>query len=213
MAKFEKETSPLIRLEKGSDFDIWGEHLQAFKTWDDLGLARWLNQTLGQLHDHCWRASHPLVMVYRLAAAIAYQRDLWNRRIFPMNEKFSEAACCGSPAIPFVSFEIATHGIYCSCCGSVLEDVGQLPGNLPERFKQWARKYDPLHEIAHFDEVRQRASSSYEEELNHAANDASPLLAELGYQLAPQLLGLYPVVIWEDSDHCLDILPEEIAPL
>ncbi|MEI7535426.1 MAG: hypothetical protein WCK57_13745, partial [Verrucomicrobiae bacterium] len=50
---------------------LWTEYGRTFATWDDITLARWLAQTLGQLEGRVWRLSHPLVGAYRLAAQVA----------------------------------------------------------------------------------------------------------------------------------------------
>ena len=46
---------------------LWLEYGVAFREFDDLTLARWLAQTLGQLQGRAWRLSHPLVAAGRLA--------------------------------------------------------------------------------------------------------------------------------------------------
>src|SRR5271154_5975641 len=53
--------------ESSSPLDsLYKEYSRAFQDWDDLTLARWLAQTLGQLEGRAWRLSHPLVGAYRL---------------------------------------------------------------------------------------------------------------------------------------------------
>ncbi len=212
MSEHQKETSPLLNLEKGGGFDLWQEHTRALKSWDDLSLTRWLNQTLGQLHERCWRASHPFVVAYRLGATVAHQRDLWNRRSFSFNPNYPSAACCGAPAIPFISFEVCTHGIYCSCCGEVLVTIEDLPEKLAHDFRHWSKKYDALHQVAHWSDDERKKHGDHNKALDQACDQASPLLAKLGYQLAPQLLHHHPTVFWDDADNCLDIIPEEIGP-
>ena len=49
---------------------LWKEYRLGFKDFDDLTLARWLAQTLGQLEGKPWRLSHPLVGAYRLGAKV-----------------------------------------------------------------------------------------------------------------------------------------------
>ena len=55
---------------------LWQEYATVFKEFDDLKLARWMAQTLGQLEGRAWRLSHPLLGAYRLAAQTAYDRGL-----------------------------------------------------------------------------------------------------------------------------------------
>ena len=40
---------------------LWQDYAGVFRGFDDLQLARWMSQTLGQLHGSLWRMSHPLV--------------------------------------------------------------------------------------------------------------------------------------------------------
>jgi hypothetical protein len=51
---------------------LWQEYEAVFRDFDDLMLARWMAQTLGQLEGRAWRLSHPLVGAYRLAANHAH---------------------------------------------------------------------------------------------------------------------------------------------
>ncbi len=208
----ERESSPLLNLEKGDGFDLWQEHARALRSWDDLSLVRWLNQTLGQLHERCWRASHPLVVAYRLGATVAHQRDLWNRRTFSINHSYQHAACCGAPTIPFVSFEVCTHGIYCSCCGDVLSTLDDMPFPWTAAIRQWGKTYEEIHHVAHWTDAERKKCGDYDKALDQACEKAIPLLAFLGYQLAPQLLSAFPAVFWEDADDCLDVIPEDIQP-
>jgi len=58
--------------ESDSPLDqLWTEYGQVFREFDDLTLARWLAQTLGQLSGKAWRWSHPLIGAYRLAAPVS----------------------------------------------------------------------------------------------------------------------------------------------
>ena len=68
-----------MAFESESPLDaLWQEYARAFQGWDDLTLARWLAQTLGQLEGRAWRLSHPLVGAYRLGAALlAETSDDW----------------------------------------------------------------------------------------------------------------------------------------
>ena len=56
---------------------LWKEYSFVFAEFDDLTLARWSVQTLGQLTGKAWRFSHPLVGSYRLAAQLAHDRQVW----------------------------------------------------------------------------------------------------------------------------------------
>src|SRR5882724_971729 len=62
--------SGAMPIESDSPLDqLWNEYSQVFREFDDLTLARWLAQTLGQLGGKAWRLSHPLLRAYALAAA------------------------------------------------------------------------------------------------------------------------------------------------
>ena len=60
---------------------LWKEYSLVFQDFDDLTLARWLAQTLGQIEGRVWRASHPLLGAYRLAAQLAHERQVWLKRL------------------------------------------------------------------------------------------------------------------------------------
>src|SRR6476659_4241000 len=85
--------SPLDRL--------WKEYSAAFREFDDLTLARWLAQTLGQLEGKAWRLSHPLMGAYRLAAQLGHERQIWLKRIATPPAAYTESPCCRAPILPF----------------------------------------------------------------------------------------------------------------
>ena len=75
-----------------SPFDrLWREYSAVFRDFDDLTLARWLAQTLGQLQGRAWRLSHPLLGAYRLAAQLAHDRQIWHKRLATTPHSYSEA--------------------------------------------------------------------------------------------------------------------------
>ena len=86
--------------ESPSD-QLWKEYSRAFEDFDDLTLARWLAQTLGQLQEHVWRFSHPLVGAYRLAAKLAHDRQIWHKRLLTSPVSFTEATCWRSVPMTF----------------------------------------------------------------------------------------------------------------
>ena len=53
---------------------LWKEYGAVFRDFDDMTLARWLVQTLGQFQGKAWRQSHPLFFAYRLAAQRANEQ-------------------------------------------------------------------------------------------------------------------------------------------
>ena len=60
---------------------LWKEYGLVFRDFDDLTLARWLAQTLGQIAGKAWRLSHPLLGAYRLAAQLGHERQIWSKRL------------------------------------------------------------------------------------------------------------------------------------
>ena len=87
-----------MAFESESPLDsLWKEYGRAFQDWDDLTLARWLAQTLGELEGRAWRLSHPLVGAYRLAAQIAHDRQIWFKRLATPPAAYAESPCCRAP--------------------------------------------------------------------------------------------------------------------
>src|SRR5437773_11619877 len=82
---------------------LWKEYSLAFKDFDDLTLARWLAQTLGQLEGKVWRLSHPLVGAYRLAAQLCHEPHVGHQRLVTTSAANPEAACCPSPFQPLLA--------------------------------------------------------------------------------------------------------------
>jgi len=60
---------------------LWKEYSLIFREFDDLTLARWLSQTLGQLAGKSWRLSHPLLGAYRLGSQLGHERQIWLKRL------------------------------------------------------------------------------------------------------------------------------------
>ncbi len=79
--------------------NLFKEYSAVFEEFDDLTLARWLAQTLGQLRGRVWRFSHPLVGAYRLAAEIGHRRQIWLKRLASVPQSFSDSPCCRAPSL------------------------------------------------------------------------------------------------------------------
>src|SRR5258707_7370920 len=93
--------------ESSSPLDsLWKEYARAFQGWDDLTLARWLAQTLGQLEGRAWRLSHPLVGAYRLGAQLAHDRQIWFKLLATPPAGYPESACCRAPFLPLVPSDL-----------------------------------------------------------------------------------------------------------
>lgn len=189
---------------------LWQEYAAVFRDFDDLKLARWMAQTLGQIEGRAWRLSHPLLGAYRLAAQTAHDRGLALQRLATFPAAYPRAACCGAPLIPLLTRDVKESGLGCPNCGGTAVEFADLPENLRGDIAEWADKYAPVHAVSHWDDAKQKRVSSYQDELEEAAEQAEELLAVAGRTLAPALLETYPAVIWEDQDECLEVRPEDI---
>src|SRR5512139_3480336 len=90
--------------------ELWNEYSQVFRDFDDLTLARWMAQTLGQLSGRTWRLSHPLVAVYRLAAQAAHDRQIWLKRLVNAPTTYTPAPCCRAPLLPLLTRDVLDSG-------------------------------------------------------------------------------------------------------
>lgn len=190
---------------------LWEEYSRAFRDFDDITLARWMSQTLGQLQGRVWRMSHPLLGSYRLAAQIGHNRQIWLKRLANTPAGFVEAPCCRAPLLPLLTRDVTESGLICQHCGGSAVPFDELPDHLQQMLKEWADEYDPVHDVAHWDNHQQRSIGDYDMALNDAAERAEQLLSRAGKHLAPKLLDLFPAVVWEDQDECLEVRPEDIS--
>lgn len=189
---------------------LWQEYEAVFRDFDDLMLARWMAQTLGQLEGRAWRLSHPLVGAYRLAANHAHNRQIWHKRLATPPGAYQEAPCCRAPLLPLLTRDVAESGLICEHCGETAVPFDEIPAEFQDELRQWAEAYAPLHDVAHWDETERKECADYDVELENAATAVERLLREAGRKLAPKLLDVYPAVIWEDQDECLEVRPEDI---
>ena len=194
--------SPLDRL--------WREYGQVFQDFDDLTLARWMAQTLGQLQGRAWRMSHPLVGAYRLAAQISHDRGLWLKRLATAPAAYVEAPCCRAPLLPLLTRDLIESGLVCQHCSATAVPFDEIPADVRKALKEWADEYAPVHAVAHWEDAERKRRGNYDRAYEEAAKQAEQLLARLGADLAPQLLDSHPAVVWEDQDECLEVRPEDI---
>src|SRR5947209_2386505 len=143
----EDEESPLDRL--------WTEYGEAFHDFDDLTLARWMAQTLGQIEGRVWRLSHPLLGAYRLAAQLGHQRQVWLKRLATSPPAYAEAPCCRAPLLPLLTRDVLESGLVCQHCSEAAVPFEEIPADLRSRIKAWAQEYSAIHAVAHWDD-RQR---------------------------------------------------------
>lgn len=201
-----------FELESSSPLDgLWQEYGRVFRDWDDLTLARWLAQTLGQLEGRAWRLSHPLVGAYRLAAKIAHDRQIWLMRLATPPAAYAESHCCRAPFLPLLTRDVRAEGLICQHCNEILVPFDDLPAAAREVIGAWAKHYEPIHAVAHWDDRQRRRAANYDDAYEKAAKEAEQLLATAGIQLATMLLEAYAAVIWEDQDECLEVRPEDVA--
>ena len=190
---------------------LWNEYSLAFRDFDDLTLARWLAQTLGQLAGKTWRLSHPLLGAYRLAAQLAHDRQIWFKRLVATPPAYSESPCCRAPMLPLLTRDVRDAGLICQHCSETLVPFEEIPAPLRAELEDWAAQYAPVHAVAHWDDRQRKSAGDYDRAYENAAEEAERLLARAGRELAPRLLNFYPTVLWEDQDECLEVRPEDVA--
>jgi len=201
-----------MAFENESPLDsLWKEYGRAFKDFDDLSLARWLAQTLGQLEGKAWRLSHPLVGAYRLAAILAHERQVWFKRMATSPAAYAESPCCRAPFLPLLTRDVKESGLICQHCNETLLAFDDIPTEVRGDLEAWARDYTPVHAVAHWDDHQRRRTRDYEHAFETAAESAERLLIYEGQVLAPKLLNHFPALIWEDQDECLEVRPEDVA--
>jgi hypothetical protein len=190
---------------------LWKEYSLVFEKFDDLTLARWLAQTLGQLEGRVWRFSHPLIGAYRLAAEVADSRQVWLKRLATVPASFSEAPCCRAPVLPLFSRDVLQRGLICQHCSETLMAFEDLPADLQAEVRRWAEQYAPVHAVAHLEDRQRQSVPDYDQSFDDAAEEAEKLLAAAGSQLLPKFLEHFSAIVWEDQDECLEVRPEDIV--
>ena len=189
---------------------LWQEYAEGFRDFDDLTLARWMSQTLGQLKGRAWRLSHPLIGAYRLAAQISADRQVWLKRLVSIPADYVEAPCCRAPLLPLFTRDIVESGLVCEHCGGTAAEFSDLDASLQNDLKEWAASYAPVHQVAHWEDAQRKRVLDYDQALDEAAEKAEDLLAEASEKLVPRFLDFYPAIIWEDHDECLEVRPEDV---
>lgn len=188
---------------------LWKEYGEPFSAFDELTLARWLAQTLGQLEGRAWRLSHPLIGAYRLAAQLAHERQTWLKRLATPPLAYAEASCCRAPFLPLLTRDVRDAGLICQHCNATLVPFDEIPRPARGELGRWAQRYAAVHAVAHWDDRQRRSAGDYDVAFDKAAEEAEQLLAQAGH-LAARLLDHYPAVIWEDQDECLEVRPEDV---
>ncbi len=199
-------------MESESPLDrLWREYGQVFNDFDDLTLARWMAQTLGQLAGSSWRLSHPLMGAYRLAAQLAHDRQIWLKRLATPPANYVDAPCCRAPLLPLLTRDVLESGLVCQHCSGAAVPFEEIPAEMQSVLKSWADEYSPVHAVAHWEDRQRKRVGNYNRALEDAAQTAEQLLARAGEEIAPALHDFYPAVVWEDQDECLEVRPEDIV--
>jgi hypothetical protein len=197
--------------ESDSPFDqLLKEYSLVFREFDELTLARWLAQTLGQIEGKAWRSTHPLLGAYRLAAQIGHERQIWFKRLATPPAAYLESPCCRAPMLPLLTRDVRETGLICQHCSDTLVPFDEIPEAIRGEIDHWALQYAPIHAVAHWDDRQRKGAGNYDRAFEQAAREAEALLIRAGTQLAPSLLEFYPAIIWEDQDECLEVRPEDI---
>lgn len=189
---------------------LWEEYGKSFKDFDDLTLARWLAQTLGQLNGRVWRYSHPLVGCYRLAAQLGHDRQIWLKRLATAPHDYPESPCCRAPLLPLITRDVLESGLICLHCNATAIALEDVPSDVRAPLEKWAQKYAKVHATAHWDDRQRKRVPDYDDAFEQAAQDAEKLLSHAGSNLATKLAEFYPAVVWEDQDECLEVRPEDV---
>lgn len=188
---------------------LWDEYGRVFRDFDDLTLARWMAQTLGQIEGRVWRLSHPLMGAYRLAAYQGNDRQIWHKRLATVPSAYSDAPCCRAPLLPMLTRDVIDSGLVCQHCGGTAVPFDEIHDDMRYKIQRWAEEYAPVHAIAHQEEGRYPANE-YERMMDEAAHEATRLLGRLAKEITSGFLEIYPAIVWEDQDECLGVRPEDI---
>ncbi|MBC8094235.1 MAG: hypothetical protein H7Y43_00335 [Akkermansiaceae bacterium] len=189
---------------------LWKEYSLVFHEFDDLTLGRWLAQTLGQLEGKSWRLSHPLLGAYRLAAQLGHERQIWFKRMATPPHAYGESPCCRAPMLPLLTRDVRDTGLICQHCNDTLVPFDEIPEPIRGELETWAGQYAPVHAVAHWDDRERKTAGDYDHAYDQAATEAEALLNRVGSNLAPKLLDIYPAIVWEDQDECLEVRPEDV---
>jgi len=192
--------------------ELWEQYRISINDYDDLTLARWISQTLGQLKGRVWRLSHPLVGLHRLLATTAHKRAIRVSRLAQVPADYPPCSQCGAPLLPLVTRDASEDGLVCETCGASAVPFNELPSDLQQPLHEWAARYAPVHAVAHWDDAQRARSKDYDKAYQEAAEEAEQLLLELSSQVLPAALDHFPAIVWEDHDECLDVRPDDIIP-
>ncbi len=148
---------------------------------------------------------------YRLGAQLAHDRQIWLKRLATAPAAYPDSPCCRAPLLPLLTRDVLESGLVCQHCGESCVPFEDIPAELHDELRVWAKEYEPLHGVAHWDDTKRKRGGNYDKNYEDAAIEAERMLGAMGRQLAPKFLDHYPAVVWEDQDECLEVRPEDIS--
>jgi len=106
--------------------------------------------------------------------------------------------------------DIVESGLVCQHCAETAVPFEEIPPDLRAAVQDWADKYALVHAVAHWDDRQRKAAGDYDRAFDRAASKAERLLATAGREILPKFLDIYPAIVWEDQDECLEVRPEDL---
>ena len=89
------------------------------------------------------------------AAQVAHDRQIWHKRLATPPAAYTESPCCRAPFLPLLTRDVRESGLICQHCNEILVPFEELPAELRAELEAWAKQYEPVHAVAHWDD-RQR---------------------------------------------------------
>ena len=114
--------------------------------------------------------------------------------------------------LPLLTRDVLSTGLTCLHCNEAAVSFDELPSELQPTIQTWAELYAPVHKVAHWDDAERKRTGNYDGKFEEAAQRAERLLASAAKDILPRLVEIYPAVVWEDQDECLEVRPEDINP-
>ena len=189
---------------------LWREYSRLFHEFDDLTLARWMAQTLGQIEGRAWRLSHPLLGAYRLAAQVGHDRQIWFKRLVSVPSSYAVAECCRAPLPPLFTRDVVESGLVCQHCSETLMPFSEFPEDTRKEIQEWGEIYAKHHAVAHWNDREQAQCDNYTQACEQAAQSAEGLLVRAALDIVPRFLDTFQAIVWEDQDECLEVRPEDL---
>ncbi len=162
----------------------------SFESWDNLTLARWLAQTLGQLEAA--PGGSRIRSSARIASArkIGHDRSVWLQRLATPPAAYAESPCCRAPFLPLLTRDVRAEGLICQHCNEILVPFDEIPAELREpRGRMGANNTNPSTPSRTGTTASAGAWGITMTLLKTPRKQAEQLLAVAGRELAPKMLG------------------------